>query len=117
MHEFILCESEGRKAGFLNKVVTTLELQNVTVMSARAEKAVLECKPDVVFSRAVGTLDKLYGWIRACSTWNSLILYKSRSWSEEWATSKSRKNLELKTRQPYTVCDDVERVLVVLQRR
>ncbi len=81
---WFLTESEGKKADFLMRAKEELTLSRVSVFPKRAEEVVNLVKPDTVIARAVGTVDKLAGWVWNCSTWNNLILFKSRGWEQEW---------------------------------
>lgn len=82
-----LCESEGRKAQFLESAVQALGLAHrVRVSSARAE-TVLKRAPESgwrIVARAVGPVDKFWGWAGACFTWNMLVLLKGPQWQTEW---------------------------------
>lgn len=87
-----LIESEHSKAAYLDESSQVLGLNNrLKVHPERAEKAVFECSPDTVIARAVGTVDKIAAWIWNCSTWNNLILFKSRGWANEWESAKTTK--------------------------
>ncbi|MEO7161344.1 MAG: RsmG family class I SAM-dependent methyltransferase [Bdellovibrionia bacterium] len=82
---WILAESEKRKAEYLQRAVDTLGIQGqVQVVPDRAEAFLKAHKVGSIVVRAVGTVEKIYGWIRKCSTWNNLILLKGPNWEEEW---------------------------------
>lgn len=83
-----LVDSERSKAEYLIAAAAELGLKNVKVYAGRAEEVIRDISPDTVMARAVGTVDKISGWIWNCSTWNNLILFKSKSWNEEWETAK-----------------------------
>lgn len=90
MNPWVLVESEVRKAEFLERAVQDLNLgSTVRVVARRGEDFLKNARASAVVSRAVGTIDKIYGWIRPCSTWNTLILFKGPSWAKEWAEFKS----------------------------
>lgn len=57
--EFVLIEPMERRVAWLNDQVAALELQNVTVLRARAEEVRLEQPLDQVTARAVSALRKL----------------------------------------------------------
>ena len=59
-------------------------MRRVTVLGKRVENIIEVVKPDTVMARAVGTVDKIAAWIWNCSTWNNLVLFKSRGWEQEW---------------------------------
>lgn len=87
---WILAESEKRKAEYLQRSVDTLGVQaQVRVVPDRAESFLKTHKVGSVVVRAVGTVEKIYGWIRKCSTWNNLILLKGPNWEEEWKAFKA----------------------------
>ncbi len=81
---WVLCDSEKKKAEFLQTVVTELKLEDVSVTSERVETAIKSAKIGSIVARAVGKVEKILGWVRSCSTWNSLILLKGPGWEEEW---------------------------------
>jgi 16S rRNA (guanine527-N7)-methyltransferase len=82
---WILAESEKRKAEYLQRAVDTLGVQaQVGVIPDRAEAYLKSHKVGSIVVRAVGTVEKIYAWIRKCSTWNNLILLKGPNWEEEW---------------------------------
>jgi 16S rRNA (guanine(527)-N(7))-methyltransferase RsmG len=88
---WFLTESEGKKAEYLEKARQEMGLDRVSVFARRAEEVINLAKPDTVIARAVGTVDKLAGWIWNCSTWNNLILFKSRGWEKEWTDAQQTK--------------------------
>ena len=65
---FTLVESKKRKSLFLKQVVSRLKLSNVSVVGERcevfADNNQLGEKFDFVFSRAVGRLEVIYGWVQ-----------------------------------------------------
>jgi 16S rRNA (guanine(527)-N(7))-methyltransferase RsmG len=82
---WILTESEQRKAEYLQRTVNQLGLsERVSVFSGRAELYLKSHRVGTIASRAVGSVEKIYGWIRKCSTWNKLILFKGPGWEAEW---------------------------------
>ena len=65
---FLLVESKRKKTLFLKHIITQLDLKNVSALCERCEK-LTEKKEyrgffDFVFSRAVGKLDVIYGWVQ-----------------------------------------------------
>jgi len=102
--QWILCDSEKRKAEYLFRVVSELGLNDsVQVFSGRAEDYLKNHSVKSVVARAVGPVDRLYSWIRKCSTWNTLILLKGPSWEVEWKRfQKNRWSDELKLRDEYS---------------
>lgn len=59
---FVLCDSVGKKTIVADAVAKALELENVTVVNARAES--LGRRFDFVVSRAVAALPDLYPWVK-----------------------------------------------------
>ena len=57
-----LCEPLLRRTRFLDEVVSTMGLSNVTVHRGRADQMHGSSEFDVVTSRAVAPLDRLAGW-------------------------------------------------------
>jgi 16S rRNA (guanine527-N7)-methyltransferase len=55
---FVLLESNRKKTSFLKEVTTKLNFDNVEIISAKAENAVIEKKADYVIGRGLGTLQK-----------------------------------------------------------
>ncbi len=105
---WVITDSEGRKAGFIRRAVETLRLEgSVTVFAGRAEDLLRGGRRvDRVVSRAVGKIEKIYGWLRPCSTWNTLILMKGPAWEQEWAdflASKHKRELALQLKHDYSV--------------
>jgi 16S rRNA (guanine(527)-N(7))-methyltransferase RsmG len=86
-----LVESEINKANYLTESTQEMGLENVVVAHMRAEEAIRELEPDTVVARAVGTVEKISSWIWNCSTWNNLILFKSRGWEEEWKNAQTNR--------------------------
>jgi 16S rRNA G527 N7-methylase RsmG len=84
--DWILCDSEKRKTDFLADAVGRLGLERVRTVWGRAD-ILLQSEPvDTVVSRAVGPVERIYGWISKCSTWNRLLLLKGPNWAQEWQT-------------------------------
>ena len=86
-----LCDSEHQKCEFLSLTAKEMGLDSVKVYSGRVESLISNVKPSTVVSRAVGSVDKLAGWISNCSTWNNFILFKSKGWEEEWKNAQKNK--------------------------
>jgi 16S rRNA (guanine527-N7)-methyltransferase len=117
---WILAESEKKKAEFLQKVVCELGLAGqVTVFSGRGEDFLKTQNVKTVVSRAVGPVSRIWGWLKKCSTWNKLVLFKGPGWDEEWKTlpEAEKKKLRLARIQKYQAgADQPERKLVCLER-
>jgi 16S rRNA (guanine527-N7)-methyltransferase len=105
-----LSDSEGRKAEFLTRAARDLGLANVLDVGGRAEAMLSGGTrgPFVVVSRAVGPVERIFNWIRDCSTWNTLVLLKGPSWDTEWLDfqrSPRRNKLSLVGEYSYNVCE------------
>ncbi len=85
---WFLTDSERNKADYLLRAKEELGLARVSVFSDRVERVVDLVQPDTIIARAVGTVDKLASWVWNCSTWNNLVLFKSRGWEKEWAEAQ-----------------------------
>lgn len=119
---WLLAESEARKADFLRSTAVRLSLADVRVIGQRAEQVLKAERVSTIVARAVGPVERIYGWIRNCSTWNTLILFKGPGWREEWGkwqASKYKKELRLVQEHRYTVGEGEgkrDRTLVLLER-
>jgi len=116
---WFLTESEGKKAEYLDRAKAELGLRRVSVLGKRVENIIEVVKPDTVMARAVGTVDKIAAWIWNCSTWNNLVLFKSRGWEQEWdEAQKTRfgKKLTVIHTHDYSTEDRV-RTLITLKRK
>ncbi len=117
---WVLVESEKSKATFLENAAQKLVPTHTQVYYGRVEEYLKVKKVQSIVCRAVGTVEKIYGWLRPCSTWNNLILFKGPGWEKEWGERvKSSKVNELKVVQEkkYSVGDEKkERILIKLVR-
>ncbi len=119
--EWVLTESERRKAEFLQRVVDELGLSNCRVFAGRAEDYLKDQTAiHTVVARAVGPVDRIFGWIRNCSTWNRLVLLKGPGWNEEWrrfSEGKTGKHLLVRALHEYRVGpEEKHRVIIHLER-
>ena len=117
--EWFLCDSEKQKADFLSNTANEMGLNRVSITSSRVESVIQNIEPDTVIARAVGTVDKIAGWISNCSTWNNLILFKSKSWPEEWKEAQLNrfgKKLTVTQTKEYS-SGDKYRVLINLRKK
>jgi 16S rRNA G527 N7-methylase RsmG len=73
-----------------------------------------------VAARAVGPVDRIYGWLSPCSTWNNLVLFKGPAWKTEWealSKTKYRNHLKVEALHEYVVgSENKQRVIVKLSR-
>jgi 16S rRNA (guanine527-N7)-methyltransferase len=110
-----LNDAEKSKAAFLKETALALTL-NLKVSSERAEKLLERAQFETVCARAVGKVEKIFGWIGNCSTWNNLVLLKGPAWEQEWAefqASKHRGKLKINAMREYSVGADLKRRLLV----
>lgn len=75
--EFVLIEPMERRVAWLEQQVSELELQNVTVVRARAEESKLQGAFDQVTARAVSAMRTLVPWVAPLSrAGGELVLMK-----------------------------------------
>lgn len=124
--EWVLAESEGMKASFLEKAVQELGLQEkVRVFVGRGEDYLRKNRLGVVVAKAVGPVERIIGWIGECSTWNNLVLLKGPNWQEEWqkfSRTSRGKRFKIVREAKYCVggfegAEKKERLLVSIGRR
>ncbi len=117
---WLLVDSEKKKADFLSRAAAELGLSHVRAFGERAEDVLKRERVQAVVARAVGTLTKIYTWIRPCSTWNNLVLLKGPAWEEEWtefSRGKWKSELKILRQAEYVVgAEEKRRRLVLLQR-
>ena len=117
---WVLAESEGHKAGFLFQSSRELGLTSVKVVADRGENFLVENSVDSVVARAVGPVERIFGWIEGCATWNSLVLLKGRGWAEEWASfnqGKFKGRLSVERSIEYSVgAEEKKRFIIKLVR-
>ena len=105
--EWVLAESEKRKAEYLKETVDTLNLgDRVIVFPGRAEEFLKTNQVDSIAVRAVGSVERIYSWVRDCSTWNNLILFKGPGWETEWERfrqTKFRNSLQIVAVHDYEI--------------
>lgn len=113
---WILAESEGRKSAFLQSAAERLELPNVEVFHGRGEDYLKSSDVSAIVARAVGPVDRIYAWLRGCSTWNKLVLLKGPAWDAEWKSfseSKYAGELEVEAEYNYTAGEPPRRLRIV----
>ncbi|MCA9784268.1 MAG: 16S rRNA (guanine(527)-N(7))-methyltransferase RsmG [Candidatus Cloacimonetes bacterium] len=64
--QVLLCESLGKKAEFLLRVVHRLGLKNVSVLPQRIEQLELERQPDLITARFFGTVEEILQITSSC---------------------------------------------------
>jgi 16S rRNA (guanine527-N7)-methyltransferase len=117
--EWFLIDSEKNKAEYLSATAAEMQLNRVSAYYDRVENVILDVAPDTIIARAVGTVDKIAAWTMNCSTWNNLILFKSKGWEEEWKEAKDSrfgKKLTVTHTHEYS-SGDKYRVLITLKRK
>ncbi|MCM2277991.1 MAG: class I SAM-dependent methyltransferase [Oligoflexia bacterium] len=118
---WVLSDSEGKKAEFLGRAAQELGISDrVQVTHLRGEVFLRQNSVKSVVARAVGPVDRIYPWLRACSTWNSLVLLKGPAWEEEWKRfqqSKFRRELRIAAEHHYVVgAENKKRIILQLVR-
>jgi 16S rRNA (guanine527-N7)-methyltransferase len=112
---WILVDSERRKTEFVARAAQELGVQgHVSVRWGRIEALLPTLEVGSVVAKAVGPVERIYGWIRGCSTWNSLVLLKGPAWDEEWAeflASKFGKELQIDRVYEYRAGDRLRRLV------
>ena len=90
--EFILAESVGKKARFVETTVESLQLPNVHVQIERAERVADLTHLDVITARAVAPLDRLLNLFgKAMKQGTRLLLYKGPDVEAELAEARKHK--------------------------
>lgn len=93
--KWILTDSEGKKAEFLKKAALELGISHfVEVFSGRAEDYLRGSEVPTLVARAVGPVERIYGWVRKAQGWSRLILLKGPAWDEEWARFQKTKHAQ-----------------------
>lgn len=116
--QWTLVESEKRKAEFLFATTTHLGIGDRVAVSSERIEGFLSKGVSVgsIVARAVGPVERVYEWIRKCSTWNSLVLLKGPGWGEEWSRfllSSRRRELRIAGEHEYFVGEEKKRRLIV----
>ena len=120
---FFLVESKRKKALFLRHVVAQLKLKNVFVLDERCE-ALVEKEQflnffDFVFSRAVGRLELVYGWVQKMMKPHcSFVAWKGGDVASEinsFVLKYKNKTVELLKMDERLVKKEKKRSLIVIQ--
>ncbi len=123
--EILLLDSLNKRLNFLNEVITSLELKNISTIHARAEE--LQSKGDyrdhfdLVVSRAVAALPTLSEYcLPYVKKGGAFISYKSRGAEEEISESKKAISVlggKLISTKNFTLAGtDYERTLIVVEK-
>ena len=109
------------KAEFLRRASEFLGLgSEVDVFAGRAEDFLRNNRVETVVARAVGPVERIFGWIGRCSTWNTLVLLKGLGWEEEWRKFQEgghARKLKIVDEYRYEVgAEKKKRVIVRLKR-
>lgn len=113
---WFLVDSEARKADFLARASAELSLKHVRVIAGRGEEVLLRNSVDSVVARAVGPVERIFGWIGKCSTWNNLVLLKGPGWEDEWkafSSGRYRTKLQIERDFAYEVGAEKKRRRIV----
>lgn len=90
--EFVLAESVGKKARFVEATVESLQLPNVRVQTERAEQVVELNHADVITARAVAPMDRLLALFgKALKQGARLLLYKGPDVEAELAEARKHR--------------------------
>lgn len=90
--EFILAESIGKKARFVQTTAEALQLSNVRVLTERAERVVDLTHTDVITARAVAPLERLLDlFAKALKKGARLLLYKGPDVEKELAEARKHR--------------------------
>ncbi len=120
-----LLDSLNKRVNFLNRVIETLELDNIQAIHSRAEDAGRDPKYrekyDLCVSRAVANLSTLSEYcLPFVNIGGSFVSYKSQKTVEEVNTAKRALRIlggQVKQIEKFYLCDsDMERSLVVIQK-
>jgi 16S rRNA (guanine527-N7)-methyltransferase len=117
---FLLCESIGKKARFVDSAAENLELANVEVLPDRAELVAVARRPTIITARAVAPLGRLVRLFqRALNGGAHLLLYKGPDVEQE-LTELDGRQAEAQTLFQYELPNGFGRrtlVRVAAQRR
>lgn len=98
--KFTLCDSIGKKITVASGVASSLGLENVCTVNARAES--LHERYDYVVSRAVTSLDKFMPWVRG--KYNKGVIYlKGGDVSQEIAEAMGKTGLKKGSVHPWSI--------------
>ncbi len=117
---WVSSDSERMKADFAQRMIEKFDIPAMTAISERAETYLASHSIDNVVARAVGPVTRIYNWLRTCSTWNNLMLFKGPRWEEEWAEFQKtgqRSQLSVLTTHDYVVGDEKKQRKIILLRR
>jgi 16S rRNA G527 N7-methylase RsmG len=113
---WISSDSEGKKADFSRRMIELFGLEGASASSVRGEEILDNQEVSTVVARAVGSVSRIYGWLRTRSTWNNLVLLKGPKWQEEWAefeNSPLRGRLILDKTYEYLSGEEKKRLKIV----
>lgn len=90
--EFVLAESIGKKARFVEATIQALHLPNARVLVERAERVAELTHTDVITARAVAPLDRLLElFAKALKKGSRLLLYKGPDVEKELAEARKHR--------------------------
>ena len=103
--QLTLCDSVGKKIMVAASVARELGLQNVECLNLRAESITQDF--DWVVSRAVASLDKLYGWVRGRFR-RSILCLKGGDLEPEIADLCKKFHLDMRQIRKWSIADWIE---------
>lgn len=118
--QWLLVDSEARKAEFLARASSEIGLKHVQVIAGRGEDVLLRNSVDSIVARAVGPVERIFAWVAKCSTWNNLVLLKGPGWEDEWrafSTGRYRGKLQIERDFEYEVGAERKQRRIIRLRR
>jgi 16S rRNA (guanine527-N7)-methyltransferase len=121
--KWTLVDSEKSKVDFLERTANLLSNFPVEAIAGRIEQVLRTDKkefPEIIVSRAVGPVLRLYNWIRNGRDWRQLVLLKGKSWEDEWAkfnASQYAGELVIVDKYEYVVGEEAKRRIIVKLER
>ncbi len=116
----VLCEAIGKKAVFLQELVTKLKLKNVTVAHARAEDYLATNRVDMVVVRAVSSVRENVRTLRKVRhSVKDVLMLKGNSWGREVRAAEreaERLGFKLDTVMEHELPEEMGKRAVVVYR-
>lgn len=117
---WISCDSERKKSEFAERMIELFQLKGASAFATRGEDVLATHEVESIVARAVGSVTKIYGWFRTCSTWNNLILLKGPKWEEEWrefSSSAHQGRLVIDKTYEYSSGEQARKLKIIRLRR
>ncbi len=115
-NNYFLIESNGKKTKFLDKVKKEIQLDNVEILNIRIEDLILKQeKFNIILSRALCKLDKLYDYSKELLNNNGVGLFlKGKTYQEELTNLlKKHKNLEDKITLIQSITNEESKIIKI----